>query len=102
VALESSLHEVLLFEAPDVRQAIRLCERLSSGWCAWLRSDGTDQLVEVLLLDHDDADHNLAALLRTVEGWVEEQGLVAIRFTLDGRHYTLESGTAIWANMPAA
>jgi hypothetical protein len=101
MALESSLHEVLVFEAPDVRQAIRLCERLSTGWCAWLGSDGAE-LVEVLLLDHDDADHNLAALLRTVERWVEEQGLVAIRFTLDGRHYTLESGTAIWANAPAA
>jgi hypothetical protein len=101
MALESSLQEVLLFEAPDVRQAIRLCERLSTRWCAWLGSDGAE-LVEVLLLDHDDADHNLAALLRTVERWVEEQGLVAIRFTLDGRHYTLESGTAIWANAPAA
>jgi hypothetical protein len=102
MAHESSLHEVVLFEAPDVRHAIRLCERLSSNWCAWFGSDGAAQVVEVLLLDQDDADHNLAALLRTVERWVDEQGLVAIRFTLDGRHYTLESGTAIWADMPAA
>lgn len=99
---ESSLQDVVLFEPPDARQGIRLCERLSDGWCTWLRSDGSDQLLAVLLLADDDIEHNLAALLRAVERWVEEQGLVAIRFTLDGRRYVLEAGTAIWASVPAA
>ncbi len=42
----------------------------------------------------------MAALLRTVQAWVAKQGLLAIRFELDGRSYALEPGVA--AQVPAA
>jgi hypothetical protein len=40
-------------------------------------------------------------LLRLVERWVAEQGIVAIRFELDGRMYVLESGQAVWSQAAA-
>jgi hypothetical protein len=46
----------------------------------------------------DPAD--LAALLREVESWVDDESLCAIRFLLDDRIYVLEAGAADWAAHP--
>jgi hypothetical protein len=40
---------------------------------------------------------DVAALLREVEAWVEEESLLALRFELDGRAYVLEAGEAAWS-----
>jgi hypothetical protein len=39
-------------------------------------------------------------LLRTVESWVKQECLRAIRFELDGRVYVLEAGDADWSSVP--
>jgi hypothetical protein len=41
-----------------------------------------------VLLNPDEDD--LARLLREVEAWVEQRGLLALRFELDGRTYILQ------------
>jgi hypothetical protein len=40
--------------------------------------------------------NDLAALLREIESWVEDERLYAVRFLLDDRIYMLEAGEADW------
>ena len=43
---------------------------------------------------------DLAALLREIESWVDEESLCAVRFLLDDRIYVLEAGEADWTAHP--
>jgi hypothetical protein len=83
---ESSLNEIVLFEIP-ARRATQLLAHVSSNRLAWLER-GDDVSVVGVLLNPDDGD--LASLLRSIESWVEQRGLLAIRFEVDGRTYVLQ------------
>ena len=39
----------------------------------------------------------LAHVLRTIEAWVAERGLGALRYHLDGRAYILRAGEILWS-----
>ena len=81
------LNDIVLFELPARSGATQLLAELSSSRLAWLER-GDDVAVVGVLLNPDDGD--LAYLLRTVETWVEQRGLLAIRFEVDGRTYVLQ------------
>jgi hypothetical protein len=89
----SSLDEFILFEISGFEEAMELCELLARQWFAWVES--RDDLRRVAALLRPGEKDDLAALLRTVEGWVAERGLVAIRFEVDGRGYLLAAVPAI-------
>jgi hypothetical protein len=95
--LDRALNEVVFFEIPGLERANQLCELVGSEWLAWVRSGEEIRRVAVLIQPEGD----LALLLRTVERWVADQGLVAIRFEVDGRIYVLESGESAWATAAA-
>lgn len=86
----------MYFEVVDYDSAERLAR--------WLgRARSTELLPEepcliVAAFRSEPAD--LAALLREVESWVEQESLCAIRFLLDDRIYVLEAGEADWAAHP--
>jgi hypothetical protein len=96
--LDRALNELAFFEIPGFDRATELCELVGSEWLAWVRGGEEIRRVAVML-QPDEGD--LAVLLRLVERWVAEQGLVAIRFELDGRMYVLESGRAVWSQAAA-
>ncbi len=87
------------FEIADLAAAVRLTRLLARGRVVSLRERRDVNLVSAALRnEHDD----LAVLLRTVEAWVEEESLCAIRFEVDGREYVLQSGEADWRGAPLA
>jgi hypothetical protein len=81
----TSLNEVVMFELPDGTLAERLCALLSPTRLAWV--DTGEAVVVGAVLDSDPAD--LAQLLRGVETWITAEGLMAIRYEVDGRTYAL-------------
>ena len=83
----TSLNDIVLFELPARSGATQLLAEVSSSHLAWMERDDRAAVVGVLL-NPDDGD--LACLLRSVETWVEQQGLLAIRFEVDGRTYVLQ------------
>jgi hypothetical protein len=85
--VDASLNDIVLFELPARSGATQLLAELSSSHLAWMER-GEDVAVVGVLLNPDDGD--LAYLLRTVETWVEQRGLLAIRFEVDGRTYVLQ------------
>jgi hypothetical protein len=96
--VDSSLNEIVLFEIPARSGATQLLAELSTTRLAWMER-GDDVSVIGVLLNPDDGD--LACLLRTVETWVEQRGLLAIRFELDGRTYVLQHTLTIQAHTAA-
>ena len=91
---DTSLSATVVFDLLGFDGATRLCELLGSERQAWVqRSAGGESVAVVLRPGAGD----LAALLRTVEHWVAEHALGAIRLELDGRTYILESGDTIWS-----
>ena len=88
---DTELNELVCFEIPGFELAAQLCERVGSERLAWVQSGDGIRRVAVLIQTQEG---DLAAILRAVEQWVAEHGLVAIRFELDGRLYVLESGKA--------
>lgn len=90
-----ALSEVARFEVADVTLAARLAERLAMRWNVEVRIETLDtvSIGAVLLPERCD----VALLLRTVEAWVEEESLLALRFELDERTYVLSAGEAAWA-----
>src|SRR3954465_12452541 len=79
---------IVLFTVPGVHEARRLCERLETGWLVWLHDrKGVPLVAASLRTDPDD----LGGLLRAVEAWVAERGLLLVHFELDGRRYVLRS-----------
>jgi hypothetical protein len=96
--VDSSLNEIVLFEVPARSGATQLLAELSSSRLAWLER-GDEVSVVGVLLNPDDGD--LAALLRAVETWVEQRGLLAIRFEVDGRTYVLQPALTAQAHTAA-
>ena len=88
VSYDPSLDEIVLFELPTHEASQSLVMYLGQTRLAWLQSGDEGSVVGVLL-NPDDMD--LAALLRSVERWVDQSGFAAIRFEVDGRIYVLES-----------
>ncbi len=89
------LSELARFEVADIASAARLAERLATSWDVIVSIEGLDTIsVDAVLLPEPE---DVAVLLRTVEDWVEEESLLALRFELDERAYVLEAGEAAWA-----
>jgi hypothetical protein len=95
---DTPLNELVFFEIPGVELAAQLCEEVGSERLAWIQSGGSIRRVAVLIQPEDG---DLAAILRTVERWVADHGLFAIRFELDGRTYVLEAGESSWSTAAA-
>jgi hypothetical protein len=92
VSTDVTHSETVVFELSDSWGAKRLSERLRHRWHSGVTDGGEAALVTVQLrLEEGD----LAALLRAVKLWVDEQALDSIRFHLDGRDYVLEAGSSI-------
>ena len=80
------------FEVIDYGAAVRLTERLGQTWTAGLL--GGEPYVVAAAVSSDPSD--LAALLRSVEAWVAEESLYAIRFMLDNEIHVLTAGGVDW------
>ena len=94
----SSLNEIVLFEIPAQSGATELLAEVSSSRLAWMERGDDVSVVGVLLNPNDD---DLACLLRAVERWVEQRGLLAIRFEVDGGTYVLQPSFTASANTAA-
>jgi hypothetical protein len=79
----------VLFDVP--READLLCKRLREQRLVWMHVREGMQFVAASLRSEPG---DLAALLRSVEAWVAEQGLPRMQFELDGRSYTLRAQPA--------
>jgi hypothetical protein len=97
VPFNSSLNDIVLFEIPGQSGAELLAE-LSSTRLAWMERGDDVTVIGVLLNPNDD---DLACLLRAVEKWVEQRGLLAIRFEVDGGTYVLQPSFTASANTAA-
>ena len=95
----TELARVVHFEIADLAAAVRLTRRLAQARVVSLRERGDINLVSATLRTEAD---DLALLMRTVEAWVEEESLCAIRFEVDGRDYVLQAGEADWRTAPMA
>ena len=84
---DSPLTDTVLFEIPARSGASELLEELSQARLAWMEGDDEIPVVGVLL-NPDDGD--LGSLLRTVETFIGERGLLALHFEVDGRSYILQ------------
>jgi hypothetical protein len=73
------------FEVIDYAAAVRLTERLGQTWTAGLL--GGEPYVVAAAVSSEPGD--LAALLRSVQAFVEEESLYAIRFMLDNEIYVM-------------
>ena len=85
--------DAALFEVPSPDDADDLSRRLDEYCVAWTERWDDIWIVGVEL--HEVSD--LGQLLRTVEGWVADRMLVAIRFSLDARPYILQAGNVTWS-----
>jgi hypothetical protein len=82
------LEELVIFELPTRRLAEVLLAQLSPKRFAWIQNDEEAAVVAALL----NPDHlDLAVLLRAVQSWLSETGLLAIRFEVDGKPYVLDA-----------
>ena len=87
------MDDVILFEISGLERATELCKLLAKEWLAWVETRDDLRHVAVLLQHEEGGD--LAALMRTVEAWVAERGMVAIWFVVDGRRYLLAAAPEI-------
>jgi len=90
VLAAARLNGMVFFELPSRWFAGRLMEHVGSERFAWQRDDDGIAVVGVVLTA-DELD--LAYLLRTVQAWLDFEGLPAIRFELDERIYVLSAKT---------
>ena len=93
------ISEPVHFELANFVTAVRLTRRLGRGRTVALLQDDDINIVSAEVQSGPD---DLAALLREVEAWIEEESLCAIRFMVDGRIYVLEAGGADWTSLPWA
>jgi hypothetical protein len=84
---EPSLNEIVLFELPARSGATQLLAELCASRLAWMER-GDDVSVVGVLLNPEEGD--LSRLLRAVQVWVQQRGVLAIRFEVDGRTYVLQ------------
>jgi hypothetical protein len=82
------LSDIVRFEIPTYIDADGLCAIIRPRWRGTVRKVGG---VWVISARFRKTRKDLAVLLRTVEGYVSEAGLRAIRYQLDGRFYILEA-----------
>ena len=85
--------DAALFEVPSPTTRC-LSRRLDEYCVAW--TERWDDIWIVGVGDYHEVS-DLGQLLRTVEGWVAERKLVAIRFSLDARPYILQAGNVTWS-----
>lgn len=95
----TDLARAVHFEIADLAAAVRLTRLLARDRVVSLRERRDVNLVSAALRNERD---DLAVLLRTVEAWVEEESLCAIRYEVDGREYVLQAGEADWRDAPLA
>ena len=95
----TELARAVHFEIADLAAAVRLTRLLARGRVVSLRERGDVNPVSAALRAERD---DLAVLLRSVEAWIEEESLCAIRFEVDGRDYILHAGEADWRLAPLA
>ena len=77
----------VVFELPTPEHAAALLNRLASGRHVW-----TLELDEIaLLVAEPKTSRDLAKVLRTVERWVADRQLGAIRYWLDEKQYVLQT-----------
>jgi hypothetical protein len=87
----SPLNEIVLLEIPARSGASQLLEVLSKSRLAWM--EGNEEIAVVaVLLNPDEGD--LGRLLRTVETFVAQRGLLALSYVVDGRTYVLQPALA--------
>jgi hypothetical protein len=84
----------ILVELPSRHVAESLCDRLRPGRGA--RPEQEEDFWEVGVSFGSALE--LAQLLRTVEAWVAERALGALRYHLDGRAYILRAGEIAWSS----
>lgn len=82
------LSNVVRFEIPNYVDVEGLCEQIRPRWPGSEKRTGGVWVVSARLRK---SHRDLARLLRTVEAYVAEAGLQAIRYHLDGRFYILEA-----------
>ena len=79
-------------EVSDFPEAARLTRRLGQTRTAAVLGDDP----YVVTAAFSTGSNDLAALLREIESWVEDERLYAVRFLLDDRIHMLEAGEADW------
>jgi hypothetical protein len=84
----------ILVELPSRHVAESLCDRLGPGLVAQPEQEEDRWEVGVTF----GSGLELAQLLRTVEAWVAERALGALRYHLDGRAYILRAGEIAWSS----
>lgn len=80
--------EVVYFELPSRAVAERMLVYLSRTWIAGVQPGSGGFVVRVLL---QPSRGDLARLLRTVQGWLEDAAVGDIRFRIDDNNYVLEA-----------
>jgi hypothetical protein len=85
--LDVQLDDLVLFELPTVECSAAFTVRLRSSWPGWATHDPGGWLFAAEL---QGGEGELARLLREAQNLLEELGVPAIRFYLDGRIYLLE------------
>jgi hypothetical protein len=88
VAFDPTLDEIVLFELPSRGLAERLLGHIAQERLSWLQTGDGAAVVGVLL---NPRKFDLAELLRSIQGWLQQTTLAAIRFEVDGRVYVLEA-----------
>jgi hypothetical protein len=84
------LSDIVRFEIPKYIEADDLCARIRPHWPG---SERREAGVWVVTARFRKTKKDLAVLLRTVEEYVADAQLQAIRYQLDGRYYILEAAT---------
>jgi hypothetical protein len=95
----SPLTDTVLFEIPTRSGASELLEVLSKTHLAW-REGNEEIAVVAVLLNQDNGD--LGGLLRKVEKFIAQRGLLALSFEVDGRTYVLQPGRPARATQSSA
>jgi hypothetical protein len=86
--LDLQLDDIVMFELPTLACNAAFSLRLRSRWPGWSAHDDAGWLFSAELLEDGEG---LAVLLREAQDLLEELGLPAIRFCLDGVVYPLEA-----------
>jgi len=85
--LDLQLDDTVLFELPSVACSAAFTVQLRSRWSGWATHDPGGWLFAAELVG---GKGELARLLREAQDLLEELGVDAIRFYLDGHVYVLE------------
>ena len=83
----TALSEIVYFEVGERLAAQQLCTRLGATRLAWVEPGDASLLVGVVL---SSQAHDLALLLREVEGWLAELSFGPIPVEIDERVYLLQ------------